>query len=1145
MFNEYLEPPRVKRPVSPSLAVLVLVLVNSAGTPSSTFIDQDAPSPSHSLSSSALQSPCLHQGIAAESTLMDESSFAPVDNDPFINIFAPKPNSKASSSRDASLAESTYARLVAKGYRQEEGIDFEESFVPVACIEAIRIFIANAASKNMTIYQMDVKTTYLIGELKEEVYISQPEGFVDPDHLTYVYRLKKALYGLKLAPWAWQTYSFLVQIYVDDIIFASTDRKACDIFSNEMSSKFQMSMMVQMSYLLGLQVSQNPKGIFINQSKFALEIVKKFGMDSCDLVDTPMVDRLKLDDDPLGILVDETRFHSMVGSLMYLTASRPDLVFVVCMCAKYQASPTKKNLEALKRVFWYLRGTINWGLWYSKDTAMELTAYAEADHAGCQDTRRSTLGSAQFLRDKLVSWSSKKHRSTVISTIEAEYISMSRCYAQILWMRSRLTDYGFAFHKIPMYYDNRSAIALCCNNVQHSRSKHINIRHHFIREKVEKGVVELFFVTMDYQLTDIFTKALPRERFEFLLPRLGMKSMSPETLKRLQEEKRNKGWFSYILCFTDVNICMCYLHFPRGAMVVKTFAEIDGAEPEKTTAAPSKTKDESLSVEELPLESKLQLQHDQKIKMKLAKKLRLRRKRFVRKRQLRKKVADTSSIVNHNAYMASSSAPQLDYAPMQLLLQGILPLTISSEHLPTLVSKQQLIMEGSLSNQFKGAQANGHVLQEEELEFLANPGTAESSSNQNVVTTNAAYQADDLDAYDLDCDEINTAKIALMANLSHYGSDNLAENSTLPALQDDLILSVIEQLKTQVVNCTKISQDNKQVNELLTAELESQDNKQVNELLTAELERYKNQERVLNEQKHDNKASTSYEPSLLIESLKHTLSEHLKEKKFLEQKITILKNDFQKEESRNIDRELALEKHVKELNNIVCKRSQSAQTVHMLTKPQVFYNHSTRQALGFQNPCYLKKAQQLKPKLYDGRIIKKSDAIVIPNTEETLMLAEESHFETRFVPQIELSAEQAFWSQYSVQTDKPNLYATTTIVEVPKELPKVSMVNSCLKKLKFHLASFDTVVKERTTATATTITEGTWVFEHTKACFRDDIIPFVKALKELFTSFDQCLIDEVTEVQNVFKQIELAVEQHREEKNKFQNKMENVLQEND
>ncbi|GKE79749.1 retrovirus-related pol polyprotein from transposon TNT 1-94 [Tanacetum coccineum] len=216
------------------------------------------------------------------------------------------------------------ARLVAKGYRQEEGIDFEESLAPVAHIEDIRIFIANATSKNLTIYQIDVKTSFLNGELKEEVYVSQPEGFIDPYHPTHIYRLKKALNGLKQASRAW--YDTLSRFLLDNnfskgavdptlftrktgkhillVQIASTDPKACDIFSNEMSSKFQMSMMVQMSFFLGLQVSQNPGGIFINQSKFALEILKKFGMDSCDPVDTPMVDRLKLDEDPLGIPVD-------------------------------------------------------------------------------------------------------------------------------------------------------------------------------------------------------------------------------------------------------------------------------------------------------------------------------------------------------------------------------------------------------------------------------------------------------------------------------------------------------------------------------------------------------------------------------------------------------------------------------------------------------------------------------------------------------------------------------------------------------------------------------------------------------------------------------------------------------------------------
>nr|GEZ70862.1 retrovirus-related Pol polyprotein from transposon TNT 1-94 [Tanacetum cinerariifolium] len=219
--------------------------------------------------------------------------------------------------------------IIALKWIYKEGIEFEESFAPVARIEAIRIFITNAASKNMTVYQMDIKTAFLNGELKEEVYVSQPEGFVDPDHPTHVYRLKKALYGLKQAPRAW--YDTLSRFLLDNNFFK------------------------------GLKVSQSPGGIFINQSKFALEILKN-GMDSCDLVDTPMVDRLKLDEDLSGIPVDQTRFHSMVRSLMNLTASRPDLVFD--------------------------------GLWYPKDIAMALTAYADADHVGCQDTRQSTSGSA-------------------------------------------------------------------------------------------------------------------------------------------------------------------------------------------------------------------------------------------------------------------------------------------------------------------------------------------------------------------------------------------------------------------------------------------------------------------------------------------------------------------------------------------------------------------------------------------------------------------------------------------------------------------------------------------------------------------------------------------------------------------------------
>ncbi|GJT55526.1 retrovirus-related pol polyprotein from transposon TNT 1-94 [Tanacetum coccineum] len=275
------------------------------------------------------------------------------------------------------------ARLVAQGFRQEEGIDFEESFAPVARIEAIRIFIANAAHKNMKIYQMDVKTAFLNGELKEEVYISQPEGFVDKDNPSHVYKLKKALYGLKQAPCAWydmlssflisQHFSkgavnpklftreagnnlLLVQIYVDDIIFASTNTAMCNEFANQMTTKFKMSMMGHMSFFLGLQISQSPRGIFINQYKYASEIGKQ---------------------------VDATLYRDMIGSLMYLTSSRPDLIYAVCLCARYQAKPTKKHLQAVKLIFRYFKGTINMGFWYSKDTGKSLTTYADVDHAGC------------------------------------------------------------------------------------------------------------------------------------------------------------------------------------------------------------------------------------------------------------------------------------------------------------------------------------------------------------------------------------------------------------------------------------------------------------------------------------------------------------------------------------------------------------------------------------------------------------------------------------------------------------------------------------------------------------------------------------------------------------------------------------------
>ncbi|GJX08433.1 retrovirus-related pol polyprotein from transposon TNT 1-94 [Tanacetum coccineum] len=562
MFDESLNPPpyvdlQAPEVIAPILEAVAPEHAVSTGSPSSTTVDQDAPSPSNSHTTQETQTPIISHDVEEDN---HDIEVAHMGNDPYFGIPIPEVTSDQSSSSDVihiivppdhqvsehnskwtkdhpleniigALDRPVSTRLQLheqalfcyydafltsvepKNYKealtqacwieamQEELHEFERLEVWELVPPPDKAFVislkwiykvkldelgAFAAHMNMVIYQMDVKTAFLNGNLREEVYVSQPDGFVDPDKPNYVYKLKKALYGLKQAPRAWYDMlsSFLVsndfskgsvdptlfirregkelllvQIYVDDIIFAASTPELCDLFAKIMCSKFKMSMMGKISFFLGLQISQSPRGIFINQSKYALESLKKYGYESCDPVDTPMVEKSKLDEDKEGKAVDPSHYRGMIGTLLYLQPV--DLTYNLL----YACVP----------------------------------AFADADHAGCQDTRRSTSGG-------------------------------------ILWMRSQLTDYGFGFNKIPMYCDNKSAIALCCNNVQHSRSKHIDIRFHFIKEHVENGVIELYFVNTEYQLADIFTKALGRERIEFLINKLGMRSFTPDTLKQLADE---------------------------------------------------------------------------------------------------------------------------------------------------------------------------------------------------------------------------------------------------------------------------------------------------------------------------------------------------------------------------------------------------------------------------------------------------------------------------------------------------------------------------------------------------------------------------------------------------------------------------------
>ncbi|KAK6124609.1 hypothetical protein DH2020_041650 [Rehmannia glutinosa] len=330
------------------------------------------------------------------------------------------------------------ARLVAKGYFQEEGIDFDETSAPVARLEAIRMFLAYAAHKNFIVYQMDVKSAFLNGLLEEEVYVEQPPGFEQKTLGYKVYKLKKTLYGLKQAPRAWyDTLSqfltdngftkgkvdktlfriqdgesiLLVKIYVDDIIFGSTNKEMCDKFSNLMQGKFEMSMMGELTFFLGLQLKQLKDGTFISQTKYTRDLMKKFGMEEKSSVKIPMNTSVKMDMDADGKAVDQTRYRALIGSLLYLTASRPDITFAEGVCARFQSTPKESHMTAAKRILRYLKGCQEVGLCYPKEGGFKLIGYSDSDYAGCRVDRKSTSGTCQMLGNRLVSWFSKKQKS--------------------------------------------------------------------------------------------------------------------------------------------------------------------------------------------------------------------------------------------------------------------------------------------------------------------------------------------------------------------------------------------------------------------------------------------------------------------------------------------------------------------------------------------------------------------------------------------------------------------------------------------------------------------------------------------------------------------------------------------------------------
>ncbi|GJY71896.1 putative ribonuclease H-like domain-containing protein [Tanacetum coccineum] len=401
------------------------------------------------------------------------------------------------------------ARLVTQGHRQEKGIDYDEVFALVARIEAIRIFLAFASYMGFIVYQMDVKSSFLYDTIDEEVYVSQPPGFVDPKCPKKVYKVVKALYRLHQAPKAWYaTLStfllksgyrrgtidktlfikkdkndiMLVQVYVDDIIFGSTKRSWCDEFEALMKSRFQMSSMGELTFFLGLQVKQKEDGIFISQDKYVAEILKKFDFASVKTASTPIETQKPLVKDEEASDVDVHLYRSMIGSLMYLTASRPDIMFAVCACSRFQVTPKTSHLNAVKRIFRYLKGKPKLGLWYPRVSSFDLEAYSDSDYAGANLDRKSTTG-------------------------EAKYVAAANCCRQVLWIQNQMLDYGFNFMNIKIYIDNGSTICIIKNPVFHSKTKHIEIRHHFIRDAYEKKLIQVLKIHTDDNVADLLTKA--------------------------------------------------------------------------------------------------------------------------------------------------------------------------------------------------------------------------------------------------------------------------------------------------------------------------------------------------------------------------------------------------------------------------------------------------------------------------------------------------------------------------------------------------------------------------------------------------------------------------------------------------------------
>jgi hypothetical protein len=441
------------------------------------------------------------------------------------------------------------ARFVARGFSQIEGVDYDETFAPVARYTSIRTIIAIAAEMGWRIHQMDVKTAFLNGFIEEEVYIEQPQGFEVSDRETHVCLLRKALYGLKQAPRAWysriDTYllqmgfeksdvdpnlyfiirgedTLILILYVDDLFITGAEDLIAECKLG-LASEFEMSDIGLMHYFLGMEVWQEEGHIFLGQGKYAADILSRFQMEDCRPMSTPMITNWKKLSASDSQLVDATVYRQLIGSLMYLVNTRPDICFAVNTLSQYMVEPRSVHMVGAKHVLRYVAGTVDYGLDYVRGDGVSLVGYTDSDWAGCAADRKSTSGCCFSLGSGLVSWFSRKQKSVALSSAEAEYMAASQASCEAIWLRKMLVGlFGQEMSPTVIHCDNQSCIKLSENPVFHDRSKHIEIRYHFIRDWVQRGAVQLQYVSTDDQVADILTKALPRGKHVYFRDKMGL-----------------------------------------------------------------------------------------------------------------------------------------------------------------------------------------------------------------------------------------------------------------------------------------------------------------------------------------------------------------------------------------------------------------------------------------------------------------------------------------------------------------------------------------------------------------------------------------------------------------------------------------------